>query len=77
MKDVIKRAKAFSQTDRSSFVYYGEQGTGKSSLAFAIHQMSERKDESFMTVHCSRLAEPDDVNSNSGASKRDDLSEGY
>ncbi|KRV44232.1 sigma-54-dependent Fis family transcriptional regulator [Bacillus sp. TH007] len=61
MKDVIKRAKAFSQTDRS-ICLYGEQGTGKSSLAFAIHQMSERKNESFMTVHCSRLAELDDVN---------------
>ncbi|MGS0904402.1 PrpR N-terminal domain-containing protein [Bacillus altitudinis] len=61
MKDVIKRAKAFSQTDRS-ICLYGEQGTGKSSLAFAIHQMSERKNESFMTVHCSRLTELDDVN---------------
>lgn len=60
MKDVIKRAKAFSQTARS-ICLYGEKGTGKSSLAFAIHQMSERKNESFMTVHCSRLAEPDDV----------------
>lgn len=60
MKDVIQRAKAFSQTDRS-ICLYGEQGTGKSSLAFAIHQMSERKNESFMTVHCKRLTEPDDV----------------
>nr|WP_180272909.1 sigma-54-dependent Fis family transcriptional regulator [Bacillus pumilus] len=60
MKDVIKRAKAFSQTDRS-ICLYGEQGTGKSSLAFAIHQMSERKNESFTTVHCRSLTELDDV----------------
>ncbi|WP_426501797.1 sigma 54-interacting transcriptional regulator [Bacillus safensis] len=42
MKDVIKRAKRFSQTERS-ICLYGEQGTGKSSLAFAIHQMSEER----------------------------------
>lgn len=62
MKDVIKRAKAFSQTERS-ICLYGEQGTGKSSLAFAIHQMSERKDESFTTVYCRRLTEPEDLKS--------------
>ncbi len=62
MQEVIKRAKAFSQTSRS-ICLYGEQGSGKSSLAFAIHQMSERKNESFTTVHCRHITEPDDVRS--------------
>lgn len=43
MRDTVQQAQAFSQTHKP-ILLYGEEGTGKSDLALAIHQMSPRRD---------------------------------
>jgi DNA-binding NtrC family response regulator len=42
---------------RASVMIYGETGTGKELIAQAIHQLSPRKDERFVKLHCAELSE--------------------
>jgi DNA-binding NtrC family response regulator len=41
----------------STVLIEGETGTGKELIAYAIHQRSPRKDESFIVVHCNSFPE--------------------
>lgn len=40
----------------STVLLEGETGTGKTSLAEAIHRVSPRRDQPFLTIHCGALA---------------------
>ena len=42
---------------RATVLIYGETGTGKERIAQAIHQLSPRKDERFVKLHCAELSE--------------------
>ena len=42
---------------RATVLIYGETGTGKELIAQAIHQLSPRKDERFVKLHCAELSE--------------------
>ncbi|MEO8900062.1 MAG: sigma-54 dependent transcriptional regulator [Polyangiaceae bacterium] len=42
---------------RASVLITGESGTGKGELARALHELSPRKNEPFVSLHCSSLAE--------------------
>ncbi len=42
---------------RSTVLLEGESGTGKELLAHRIHQMSPRRNETFLAVHCAALTE--------------------
>ena len=42
---------------RATVLIYGETGTGKELIAQAIHQLSPRKDDRFVKLHCAELSE--------------------
>ena len=42
---------------RATVLIYGETGTGKELIAQAVHQLSPRKDERFVKLHCAELSE--------------------
>ncbi|MDY7031049.1 MAG: sigma-54 dependent transcriptional regulator [Thermodesulfobacteriota bacterium] len=54
MKAVYKKAMAVAPT-RSTVLLLGETGTGKSVLSTLIHRHSNRKDESFIILHCGAI----------------------
>jgi formate hydrogenlyase transcriptional activator len=54
IQSVIFSASQVASTDATVLIL-GETGTGKGLLAYAIHQMSARKDRPFITVNCSAL----------------------
>ncbi len=56
MKEAIDMATKVAQSD-SSVLIQGETGTGKELIAHLIHNMSPRKDNSFIAVHCASLTE--------------------
>ena len=39
----------------ASVAVYGESGTGKEMIAHAIHELSNRRDKEFVTVHCGAI----------------------
>ncbi|MEW9671445.1 PrpR N-terminal domain-containing protein [Ammoniphilus sp. 3BR4] len=51
MKDIIRSAKKFSKSDFPLLIF-GEPGTGKQSIAQAIHNGSNRKESPFIFVNC-------------------------
>jgi DNA-binding NtrC family response regulator len=42
---------------RATVLIYGETGTGKELIAQAIHQLSPRKDDRFVKLHCAEFSE--------------------
>lgn len=53
-KNVQKQVELVAKTNYSVIVY-GESGTGKESIAQSIHQLSKRKEKSFIAVDCGAL----------------------
>ena len=56
MQDLYARVAAIATT-RASVLIQGETGTGKELIAKAIHQLSPRKDDRFVKLHCAELSE--------------------
>lgn len=54
MKECIRTAKAFAQTD-SSVLIIGETGSGKEVFAQSIHNFSQRKNGPFVAINCAAL----------------------
>ena len=57
MKRIIDLAKKISQSEATTVLLLGESGTGKDLLARIIHNNSNRKDKSFVTINCASLPE--------------------
>jgi len=53
---VLFRSQQVAPTDATVLIL-GETGTGKGMVAYAIHEMSSRKDKSIVTVNCAALPE--------------------
>ncbi|MEQ8253996.1 MAG: sigma 54-interacting transcriptional regulator, partial [Smithellaceae bacterium] len=56
LRYVLFRAQQVAPTDATALIL-GETGTGKGMVAYAIHEMSLRKDKSIITVNCAALPE--------------------
>jgi two-component system response regulator HydG len=56
MQHVYRMARQVAPS-RATVLITGESGTGKGELARAIHAMSPRADQPFVTLHCAALAE--------------------
>jgi DNA-binding NtrC family response regulator len=56
MQDLYARIAQVAST-RATVLIQGETGTGKELIAKAIHQLSPRKDERFVKLHCAELSE--------------------
>jgi DNA-binding NtrC family response regulator len=56
MKKVLEIVDQVAQT-KASVLITGESGVGKELIADAIHNLSNRKDKSFIKVHCAALSE--------------------
>ncbi len=56
MQELKERILQIAPT-RATVLVYGETGTGKELIAQAIHQLSPRKDEAFVKLHCAELSE--------------------
>ncbi|MGB5750264.1 MAG: sigma-54 dependent transcriptional regulator [Desulfobacterales bacterium] len=54
MKKVFQQIRSVSPT-KSTVLFIGETGTGKSVLAQLIHKHSNRKDAQFISVHCGAI----------------------
>ena len=54
LKYVLYRAEQVAPTDATVLIL-GETGTGKELIAFAIHEMSSRKERTMITVNCAAL----------------------
>jgi two-component system, NtrC family, response regulator AtoC len=55
MKEIFEIVRQVAPT-RATVLLGGESGTGKELIAKAIHQLSPRAKQSFVTVHCAALA---------------------
>ena len=56
MKEVMQQTKMVAATDARVLIT-GESGTGKELLAKAIHNASERRNQPFVAINCSAMAE--------------------
>ncbi|WGZ95271.1 MAG: sigma 54-interacting transcriptional regulator [Candidatus Thiothrix putei] len=56
MESVLRSAHLIAQTDASVLIT-GESGTGKELVAQAMHTMSQRRPQAFITVNCAALPE--------------------
>ena len=56
MEAVLRSAHLIAQTDASVLIT-GESGTGKELVAHAMHAMSQRRQQAFITVNCAALPE--------------------
>jgi formate hydrogenlyase transcriptional activator len=54
LKSVLKQVEVVAPTD-STVLIQGETGTGKELIARAIHQLSARRDHSFVKVNCAAI----------------------
>lgn len=54
LKDVLQQVETVAPTD-STVLILGETGTGKELIARAIHDLSSRREKTFITVNCSAL----------------------
>jgi two-component system response regulator AtoC len=55
MQDLAGRIVQIAST-RATVLIQGETGTGKERIAQAIHQLSPRRDERFVKIHCAELS---------------------
>ena len=56
LRYVLFRLRQVAPTDATVLIL-GETGTGKGMVAYAIHEMSNRKDKSMVTINCAALPE--------------------
>lgn len=56
MKDVLKTVDQIAQSNATVLIE-GESGTGKELIAHRIHELSARKHQPFVAVHCAALTE--------------------
>ena len=56
MRTVVIKAKQFARTD-STILLVGATGTGKEILAQSIHNLSQRSENPFVSLHCGALPE--------------------
>ena len=56
MKEVLTMIDQVAAT-RSTILIEGESGTGKELLAHRIHELSSRKNQTFLALHCATLTE--------------------
>jgi formate hydrogenlyase transcriptional activator len=54
LKDVLRQVESVAPTD-ATVLLQGETGTGKELFARAVHQLSARGDQSFVTVNCAAI----------------------
>ncbi len=54
MQDLSRLVERVANT-RATLMIRGESGTGKELIARAIHQLSDRKDNAFVTVDCTNI----------------------
>jgi transcriptional regulator with PAS, ATPase and Fis domain len=54
MKSVIEKVLSVAQTD-STVLLTGESGTGKTMFAKKIHELSKRKKNEFVSIHCGAI----------------------
>ncbi len=54
LRGVLKQAETVAPTD-STVLIQGETGTGKEVIARAIHNMSARRDRTFVTINCAAI----------------------
>lgn len=54
LKRVLKQAETVAPTDATALIL-GETGTGKELIARAIHQLSDRRDRTFVKLNCSAI----------------------
>ena len=57
MRRVFETIKNAARTDDTTVLITGESGTGKELAARAIHCLSDRREESMMTVNCGAISE--------------------
>lgn len=56
MQLIVEKIKSVAET-KSTVLLTGESGTGKSVFARKIHDLSNRKNKNFISVHCGAIAE--------------------
>jgi formate hydrogenlyase transcriptional activator len=54
LKEVLRQVEVVAPTD-ATVLLQGETGTGKERLARAVHQLSARRDQPFITVNCAAI----------------------
>ena len=59
MKDILNLMKKVAETDNTTILITGENGTGKEIVANGIHALSKRRDHNFLGINCSSI--PDNL----------------